>query len=209
MKKPYRIYPLRVCISCKKEYQPTNGRQIVCKNCKKEYWEIYQKRWAENNKEKVNNGSKRYRLKHLEKVRLKDRLHKQWLSEQKGYKEKRRLRDRILYKKNEGRYKEKARRWRKKNMDKVLFWNRRRELRERGVDGSHTFKEWGELKKKYSYRCSKCNILESKLKNMWYDKRFWKLTEDHVIPISKGGTDYIYNIRPLCISCNSSKGNHE
>ena len=197
---------IRICLLCKEEYIPTyrNNKQIVCKNCKKEYFKIYQKQWVKNNRKRVNLNMKRYRLRHLEEIRAKDRLRKSKLD-----KEKRRLKDRLLYQKNKERYREKARIWRKKNMDKVLFWNRRRELRERGVDGSHTFKEWGELKKKYSYRCSKCNILESKLKNMWYDKRFWKLTEDHVIPLSKGGTDYIYNIRPLCISCNSSKGNHE
>jgi 5-methylcytosine-specific restriction endonuclease McrA len=49
------------------------------------------------------------------------------------------------------------------------------------------------LCEKYHKRCLCC------------DKRR-KLTADHVIPVSKGGTSDISNIQPLCQPCNSSKG---
>lgn len=45
---------------------------------------------------------------------------------------------------------------------------------------------------KYGNRCLRCN-----------KKR--KLTPDHVIPLCKGGTNYINNIQPLCWPCNQHK----
>ena len=35
------------------------------------------------------------------------------------------------------------------------------------------------------------------------------ITRDHVVAISKGGRNDITNLRPLCYSCNSKKGDRE
>ena len=80
-------------------------------------------------------------------------------------------------------------------MCKVLFLNSQYRARKRKAEGSYAFGEWELLKKQYGYRCPSCGRPESEI----------KLTPDHIIPLSKGGSNYIENIQPLCRSCNCKK----
>ena len=79
------------------------------------------------------------------------------------------------------------------NLDKFRVHRHKREALQRNSEGSYTKKEWLDLCKKYGNKCLRCK------------KEFKKLTVDHVIPISMGGTNYITNIQPLCRRCNSIK----
>lgn len=76
--------------------------------------------------------------------------------------------------------------------DRISHLKARRYARERGAFGSHTLEEWKELQYKFGYKCAYCKLEKP-------------LTKDHIIPISKGGTDFITNIQPLCRNCNSKK----
>jgi 5-methylcytosine-specific restriction endonuclease McrA len=67
--------------------------------------------------------------------------------------------------------------------------------RKNGNGGSFTPEEWTQLKARYDYTCLRCGQREPDI----------QLSVDHVIPISKGGSNNIDNIQPLCRSCNSAK----
>ncbi len=72
--------------------------------------------------------------------------------------------------------------------------NQNRRALER-LAGEYTAREWIELKEKYNYTCLCCGKREPEI----------RLTVDHVIPISRGGSNTIENIQPLCITCNKKK----
>jgi 5-methylcytosine-specific restriction endonuclease McrA len=73
----------------------------------------------------------------------------------------------------------------------------RRRARLRSADGNYTTQEWIELCAKCDHRCLCCGRREPEI----------KLTVDHIIPISKGGSNSITNIQPLCGTCNNRKNN--
>lgn len=61
-----------------------------------------------------------------------------------------------------------------------------------GAVKHHTRAEWSAKLAAYDFRCGYCGSLE-------------KLARDHIVPLSRGGSDEISNIVPACKPCNSSK----
>jgi 5-methylcytosine-specific restriction endonuclease McrA len=76
------------------------------------------------------------------------------------------------------------------------FRGRRRRVLKRKAKGLHAISEWELLKNECGNKCLACKKTEPEI----------KLTEDHIIPLSRGGSDYIENIQPLCLKCNDIKG---
>jgi 5-methylcytosine-specific restriction endonuclease McrA len=72
----------------------------------------------------------------------------------------------------------------------------KRRIAKLGAKGFHTFEEFRIKLEYYGYRCCYCGK----------QLDIHTATEDHRIPLSRGGTDWIANILPSCKPCNSSKG---
>ena len=168
-----------------REYQREHAAEIS--NQKKMYYREHAQEILELRKE--------YQKTHAEYLRRYRKNRYQELSEQ--FREQKR----IDYQERQPEIRERRRLHRKTNpeiyaaIDQAHFSRRRSRKTQAG--GSYTPQQWRMLKMQYSSTCLCCGRWEPEI----------KLTADHVIPISRGGTSDISHIQPLCYSCNSKKYN--
>lgn len=66
-----------------------------------------------------------------------------------------------------------------------------------GADGTHTAEEFEAVCKEFDYRCAYCSRSIEEV---------GRITEDHMTPLIRGGSNFIDNMVPACSSCNDSKG---
>lgn len=168
----------------------------------KEYDKERQRRWYEENKDRANATwqewkakndrspyHKAYRQANIEKLKEKDRRTSK--SPQKAAYRKRR------YAATRERQIKTSLDWQKNNPARHAANEQRRRAIKTASGGSYTLAEWEALKRQYNYTCLSCGRQEPEI----------RLTVDHIIPVTKGGSSFIDNLQPLCFSCNSSKNN--
>lgn len=98
------------------------------------------------------------------------------------------------YEKNKQRLLEKHRKWWRDNPEKTAVLNKRRRVRKVNAPGRHDELDIAWLLFEQDCRCAGCDagIRE-------------RYSVDHVVPLSKGGSDDRENLQLLCRPCNSSK----
>ena len=102
---------------------------------------------------------------------------------------------RVWYLLNQEKYKKLCNQYYQKHKPEAMIRVNKRRARLIKADGSHSLREWKTLKDKFNFSCAICGRKEPPI----------KLTQDHIIPLCKGGSDFISNIQPLCQECNNKK----
>lgn len=95
-------------------------------------------------------------------------------------------------KQNKEKRKEAKDRWRAKNKDLTNFYTRRHNHLRKNALGSYSKKEAESLFDRFNGLCAYCKTAKA-------------TSIDHVVPLTKGGSNFIENLLPACIPCNSRK----
>lgn len=163
-----------------------DGLRYWCKECMAIRWKL----WYQANKDKKRERDREYQRANPDKKREYNKRFRE-KSPEKASATTQRWREN-----HPEEYKARSRtdgqRWYKNNPEAVKVRSHRRRTHKINSSGNFTAEEWEALCKQYDYLCLCC-------------KEQKPLTVDHVIPISKGGTNNIDNIQPLCQSCNCRK----
>jgi len=161
----------------------------------KEQMKLYKKKWDNEHKEQNNLNKKKWREKNINKV--KEILKKS----REKCKEKIKERDKKYRKENIEKRRIYNNKWYHENIEHsrelYSYHSAMRRANKKNSLGFYTLEDWQMLKKQHNYMCLVCKRKEPEI----------KLTKDHIVPLSKGGSNYINNIQPLCKSCNSVKNN--
>jgi 5-methylcytosine-specific restriction endonuclease McrA len=185
----------RACVACASEDQKNESDE-----CRARRREAH-RRWLEANPDKMAAAKRSYRERNFEKVRESEAAYRA------ANPERRKASMRAWYAKNAESQKTKAReyrasnpeavrhaytKWEKANPEKRRVINDNRRARKLAAEGRYTPEDVARITKAQKGRCACC-------------KNRHKLTVDHIVPLSKGGSNWPSNLQMLCGSCNSAK----
>lgn len=216
--------PLKRCISCSMEYSATpehfhrdktksDGLDPRCKHCRKDNAHQYflknkesilqknadrrkenpdkateqARKWAERNPEKRKRIVRKWIESHRPKIA---EAMRNWRKENKEHYLQY---DREYNERNRERKRANAQRAREKNRDRYRSYQHQYRTRKLANGGSHTAED---IQRQYESQQGCC---------FWCSVQVTAYHVDHVIPLSRGGSDYPENIVIACPTCNTSK----
>jgi 5-methylcytosine-specific restriction endonuclease McrA len=191
------VEAIKQCVGCgetkpvsafHKQKQQPDGYRPRCKVCRKPETEA----WYQKYKEGIKARSKAWRETHREQYA---KMMRDWRAKNRDYK--RRL-DQKYYADHTEERKEYGQRPEVRVRARQSAKNQKAK-RKLAMGAAHhpiTAAEWLQIKADYSSLCAYCNARETPEES---------LTQDHVIPLNKGGSHTADNIVPACGECNTTK----
>jgi hypothetical protein len=184
------IIECRVCGTPRLRYTET-GKQNKCKPCRAKSM----REWSHSNPDKKHAQDKQYRIDNPEKYRnsiinaeaKKPEKYKE-LKRQYGIKNRKILNEKFYIRV-------------KNNPDMYRAIRIRRLARKANAEGTWTKEDWQLILDKYNNSCIDCGITQEE-----YGVR--RLDVGHLIPLSRGGSNWPHNLAPQCRSCNSKQGSN-
>ena len=146
----------------------------------KAYRKEYNKKYREQNKEKI----KEYEEKRNDRKEERKEYNERTKEQRKEYKEK-----------NKEKIKKQRKEYSKKNRDAINIDKQKRRTLKRELPATLTKEQWKNIKNDFNNSCAYCG-----------EKK--KLAQEHFIALSKKGEYTHNNIIPACMICNSSKCNN-
>jgi 5-methylcytosine-specific restriction endonuclease McrA len=195
------------------ERYASNQQCIVCslahaeryEQANREHVDNYRKEWREANKDKLHAKTMAWRAANRERwdeaAREWQRANKEHVAAKRSewYQanvDRRRLTNKVWRQENLEQTKIVKKVWLSANKLRTRVYTENRRVRKLANGGSHTPEQIEELYTKQHERCVGCN------------KSIRKHYEiDHIIPITRGGSNDISNIQLLCLPCNRGKHN--
>lgn len=187
------------CSKC--DNHPRQGKKPWCAECVREYNRAYYAKNRECLQERQREYEAAHRQEALERnrawrARNPDGRKAQLKRAYERHRERERKRGIVKYYRDVERTRAQKRAGYRRNRDKYLAQYHKRRARILSNGGTYTAEQWRALCAQYDHTCLRCGQREPTI----------KLTPDHVVPLSRGGSNDISNIQPLCGSCNTSKG---
>lgn len=212
---------LKACTKCGKEFPKTleffcahkegrDGLNPQCKECDRAYREAnrkrlaeYQRAWRKANREKIAGWGKEYYQANRDRIQERNKAYHQTNREKTkenrsawaaANPEKMLEYGRRYYRANREKKLAATRERAKKNPDQQRAKRGRRRARVLAAPGSHTAADIQSLYAAQEGRCAYCNAEVGQNYHV-----------DHVVPLSRGGSNWPDNLAIACPSCNSSK----